>query len=432
MCTVTSRNCVQLNRRSNVANRKRRSPGDGGLFKRADGMWTGSVEVPTADGSRKQKRVYSKDFRTAKAKLDALKADIDRGVIPTTHTTTVAKWLDHWLTEVKKPHVSPNTYDFYEEAVRLHIVPIIGARQLGRLTAQEIRGVLNQANTSRNAQRAYMVLNQALAQAVADGVLRRNVCDAVTKPGHTAKQRDSLALADAVHIIRTAIRVQEESTDPAAPRLATRWIAAFMLGGRPSELRGLEIERVDLDRMQLDLSWQLQQLKRVHGCLYDDGRPTCGKTRVGYCPRAKWDIPAGREYRECYRSMVWTRPKTKAGQRIVPLPMPLADMLAMHIEATAGDPNPHGLVWRHRDGRPIMPTDENELWHALVSAAELPQVEQYATRHTTATLLESLDVPADVRMQIMGQSSAVAHRAYVHVDQSRTRPALNRLAELLA
>lgn len=412
---------------------KRRSPGDGALFKRGDGMWTGSVEIPTADGSRRQKRVYSKDFRKAKAKLDELKASVDDGIIPITANTTLATWLHHWLEDIKRPNVSQSTYQFYEEASRLHIVPHIGHHRIDRLTTQHIRSVINGANTTRNGQRIHMVMSMALQQAVKDGVLRRNVCEAITKPGHTKTERDALTAEAAIHIIRTAIRIEEEQAhDPEVSRLATRWASAFLTGARPAELRGLEWDRIDFDAGTFDLSWQLQQGKQVHGCLNEDGKPTCGKKRVGYCPQSHWDIPAGREYRECYKSMLWVRPKTLAGKRIVPIPAPLLSMLELHARATVDEPNALGLVWHHRDGRPIYPTDENEQWHDLIKAAELPQIEQYSTRHTTATLLESLGVPADVRMQIMGQSSKVAHQAYVHVDQSRTRPALDKLAQLLA
>src|SRR5699024_1385596 len=125
---------------------------------------------------------------------------------------------------------------------------------------------------------------------------------------------------------------------------------------------------------------------------------------------------------------IWTRPKTDAGLRIVPIVTPLLDMLRAHRALTASDPNPHDLVWCYRDGRVIGEKREWELWKAALAAAGLPDVDQYSTRHTTATLLDELGVSDEVRMQIMGQSSKVAHRAYLHVDQSRARAALDQLA----
>jgi hypothetical protein len=51
----------------------RRQKGEGTVFKRADGMWVAGIEIPTHDGTRRQRRVYAKDRRTALRKLEILK-----------------------------------------------------------------------------------------------------------------------------------------------------------------------------------------------------------------------------------------------------------------------------------------------------------------------------------------------------------------------
>ena len=67
----------------------------------------------------------------------------------------------------------------------------------------------------------------------------------------------------------------------------------------------------------------------------------------------------------------------------------------------------------------------------MLAAAELPEITLYTSRHTAATLLQELGVSEEVRMRIMGQSSAAAHQAYVHIDQAQTRGALGKLERLL-
>jgi integrase len=410
---------------------KRRAPGEGGLFKRGDGMWTAVIDVPTTDGRRRQKRVYSKDYNTAVDKLRKLRADIDKGILPATTTTTVGRWITHWLETIKRPHVRPNTYDFYEEAVRLHIVPHIGKRRLDRLTAEHVRGMLRAIKTSRNKQRAYQTLNLALKDAIVEGMLARNVCEAVRKPEHLAAERGAFTFDDAKKVIRAGIDLEEsrDETSP-EPRLATRWAAAFLTGARKAELLGLTWDRVDLEHGLFDFAWQLQQLKKVHGCPVKDDKPTCGRQRPSYCPQAHWDFEDGFEYRECYKSLVWSRPKTKKGTRIVPIVAPLLEMLKRH--AGHGGPNPRNLVWHFPDGRPLSPTDDHERWTEVLKLAEVPHVELHAARHTTATMLQSMGVDEDTRMAIMGQSSAAAQRMYVHVDQAQSRAALDKIANLLA
>lgn len=421
---------------------KRRGPGDGGLFKRgSDGLWVGSVEIPPGDdGKRRQKRVAAKDYKTAKRKLDELRAQIDAGFIILTGNTTVKSWLEHWLENIKKPVLSQSTYKFYEEAIRLHITPVVAGRvtigqiRLDQFATQHVYHVIENANSTRNAQRAHLVLNMALEKAVADRVLRHNVCASVDRPGHSKQEQDTLEVGAAKTVLSTAVAIQEDP-DYRGPLMATRWAAALWTGARPAELRGLEWDRVDFNASVMDLSWQLKQMTKTHGCGEKaDGKYPCGKVRVSFCPSAYWDIAAGIEYRECVGSgsLLWTRPKTDAGKRIVPIVAPLLEMLKIHRRDTAADPNPHDLVWAHRDGRPIGEKQEWTLWKDLLDAAGLPHVDQYATRHTAATLLDELGVPQDVRMQIMGHSSKVAARMYVHVDQTRARKALDSLAALLA
>ena len=418
---------------------KRRAAGEGGLFQRAsDGMWCGVVDVPTADGSRDQRRVYSKDYGRARDKLDKLKDAVDQGVIPST-TMTVGKWLTYWLTEVHGPHVRPKTYKFYEEAIRIHITPAIGKKRLDRLTPVDVRAMLATIATSRNKQRAHQTLSLALKQAVIDGMVIRNVCEAVRKPKHLAADRTAFTAIQAKTIIRTAIELELELADD-EPALATRWAAAFLTGARQAEVLGLEWSRVDLEHGTADFAWQLQQLTKVHGCGEPDATDTypceinrAKRARASYCPDSKWDFQDGFEYRDCYKSLVWTRPKTRTGKRVVPLLPGLVEMLKLHADRSG--PNPHGLVWRQPDGRPVSPTDDHELWQALLVAAGITAkgvtVPLHAARHSTATLLQEAGVPEEVRMAIMGQSSVAAHRGYIHVDQTQARTAIGKLGGLL-
>jgi integrase len=411
---------------------KRRAPGEGSLTKRkSDGLWIGSVEIPSGDGKRRQKRVASKDYKTAKRKLDELRDDMKHGVMVVNSTTTVAAWLRYWVDHIKKPHVRPNTFDWYDEAIRLHIVPHIGHIKLKQLSAMDVRFMLGKVTTSGNKQRAHKTLRMALGDAMTERYVARNIAESVPQPGHVKRVRGSLAAVDAKRVIQAAIDVQA-SCDATTPLLATRWVAALLTGARPAELIGLQWDRVDLDAGVINLEWQLQEVDRKHGC----GDPTngdypCGKKRASFCPHTRWPFNDGDIYRECVGRFVWTLPKTSAGTRIVPIMPVLQEMLRLHQAETTAAPNPHGLVWHRRDGAPIARSDDTKSWRAALTAAGLPQLEVYATRHSAATLLQELGIPEEARMQIMGQSSAAAHRGYIHVDQTQTRAALGKLEQLL-
>ncbi|WP_079621546.1 tyrosine-type recombinase/integrase [Mycobacteroides abscessus] len=408
-------------------------------------------------GKQERKTVSAKDRATALARRKKLLEDVAKGNITRSPKLTVAQWLDHWLEKIHKPNVKPKTYRYYESGIRLLIKPHIGNKQLAKLTPEDIRDLIKviQRTSTRNAVKAHQILQTALKGAIREGVLERNVVTMIKKPNHVTAEIPPFTTHQAKHIMRTAI----DLGDP----LADRWSFAFLTVARPSELNGLEWSRVDFDNKVLDLSWQLQELtSKRHGCGEPDeaGAYPCGRKRAGWCPDAEFDFEPGFEYRPCHGTQVWTRPKTAKGKRPLPLIEPLEAMLRLRLKRQK--PGPLDLVWAHDDGRPYGPTELNERWHALMVAAgletemiavetdesdaecneiesvsgdpespDLPSRVLYAARHTAATLLMELGVPEDVRMAIMGQSSVVAHRGYVHVDQTQMKAALSKLNELV-
>jgi integrase len=395
-----------------------RSHGAGKPYKRADGLWCAAVDLPTMDGKRRRKTVASKDYNTVVKKLRELRAQVAAGHVPTTGNTTVEKWLEHWLETIQRPHVRPTTYRYYEGTVRLLIVPHIGARRLDRLTPEDVRGMHRavQESSSRNAQKAQQVLQRALKDAEAEGLISRNVAAAVRKPKHAPEEKEALSLEVGAHILSTANKSRDA--------LTSRWAVAFWTGARQGELLGLTWDHVDLETGEIELAWQLQSLGKIHGC-----GGTCGKQRPGFCPQAVWKVPPGFTYRECHKSLVWTKPKSKAGIRVVPILPAFTALLRAH-KAQDGT-NPHNLVWHHTDGRPYSPTDDAKAWKQLLETAGVEHVGVHAIRHSTATILQAAGVDEPTRMRLMGHSSAASQRGYVHVDQTQTRLALQNLNQLL-
>lgn len=403
----------------------RRSKGDGSLFQRANGMWIGVVELPTQDGRRRQKRVSSMDRNKCIDKLKKLRRDVEDGYLPVTASTTVEKWLDRWMNEIHHTQIRPTTRISYETTIRLYINPSIGSKRLDKLTPEHVRQMQRFAaeTSDQAAWKAHVVLQAALKDAVREGLLRRTVTDAVHKPRFLATPRTALTTEQAKHLLRCSINNGD--------RMATRWAAALLVGGRQGEMIGLTWDRVDLDHGLIDLSWQLQQMPKQHGCgpKTGEGWP-CGKQRAHTCPKGGWhQLPADFEYRHLVGSVVLTRPKTRAGWRVVPLPEPLW-LLLMDPVLREG-PNPHNLVWHHQDGRPLRPREDYRNWQDALKAADLPAAPLHVARHTTATLLAEAGVPEQVRMEILGQSAVAAHRGYVHMDVAHRREALAALNDLL-
>ncbi|OYN80402.1 tyrosine-type recombinase/integrase [Mycolicibacterium sphagni] len=412
--------------------KKKRAPrakGEGSIFQRKDGMWVGSVEAaPGPNGERRQKRVYAKDHRALVAKLDELKLDNADG-LNLNRTITVAKWLDYWLPNIQKSRVRPTTYRDYGHTVT-NIANTIGHKRLADLTAADVRRMHALIGKGeRRTQKAHIVLGQALKDAIADGLIKRNVTDAVDTPEYVAGEREPLSAID-VHKLLAYADANRNRME------STRWKLLFLTGTRQGESLGLTWDRVDLEAGAMDISWQLQQLRRAHGCgdRHGDGTWPCGRKNGGHCTNPQWDTPVKFEYQPLHASMALTRPKSKAGQRWVPVIKPLQIALTELKEADIG-PNPHNLVFHRANGAPVIPNEDSRAWHALLRDAGIIGKDEtlplHTTRHTAATVLRAAGADEQTRMEILGHNSPEVTRIYAHADQAKNSVMMDALAVLM-
>lgn len=417
---------------------KRRGAGDGALYKRrSDGLWIGRVDVPPGpDGKRKVKSVAHKDRAIAAEKLRKLQAQVAEGTLITTPASTVGEWLDYWLANIHRSRVKPGTRQDYARIIRAYIKPEIGKKKLNALESEDVLAMEQAIATrsTRTAQMAHHILNRALNDAVLWKRCSRNPAAVVPTPTHSKQKRDPFQLDEARRILVAAEEIEAEGSGPA---FASRWVASFLTGARKSELLGLTWDRVDFDNATIDLAWQLQQLPQRHGCgTQSAGVWPCGRVKGAYCPEREYDIDPGDDVIICHRGLGWIRPKTAAGKRLTPLIDPLARRLQAHRQATADQPNPHNLVWHHRDGRPISHKDDHELWQELlcragIRQADSPTIDQHRTRNTTLTILLDAGVDPHVVNATVGHSDVAMTRGYQYVDLTLARQAFGNLSVLL-
>jgi integrase len=402
----------------------RRRQGEGSLsFNERTQRWRGSLELPPdPDGKRRRWETTSKTKSVVIKKLNAERARLDRGEVVLSSTSTLDAWLDYWMANVVR--VKPKTRESYRSSLR-YARAGLGQKKLGSITIDDVRtwhrrmlaGDFSEGPlSSTTAHTAHGVLSKAMKDAVREGRAVKNVVELVPPPPRAVAPVNVLSRDEVARVITTV----------ADDRLGSRWAAALLTGARQGELLGLEWDRVDFNRNRIDLGWQLQRLTFAHGCgKLDDGRWSCLRARGHSCPQAHVDVPADFEHRVLDGGLMLTRPKSKAGWRVIPMGPRLRAILLHRHAASVREPNPHGLVWtsdwkrspltglrQPLDGSPIDMTTDSRAWHGVLDRAGVKQVRLHDARHTAVTLLYDAEIPEAVIQQIVGQSTIATTRGY--------------------
>lgn len=284
------------------------------------------------------------------------------------------------------------------------------------------RDILAAGRSSTYARNAHHILANSLTDAAGEGRIPMNPAEYVTPPRKAARTVDVMSLDEAIRLIHAI-----ESRDDRA-----RWATSLLTGARRGEVIGIEQGRVG---EVLDLSWQLQRITWTHGCAdtpNPDGRYLCGFKRAAACPEKRLDVPADHDYRHIDGGLYFTRPKSRAGWRIIPLVSPLRETLERHIAEQ--EPNP-GLVFTTSTGQPRDPDWDSKQWVTLMRSTfgDTRSIRLHDVRHTTVDLLYAAGVPEDLLIEIVGHSTRSMARSYKsRGDLVRLRSAMEQLSSLLA
>lgn len=399
------------------------------------GMWVARLDLGDDPDTGKPHRPQRTSATEAGAydALEELKKQVHVHGDAPTKNLTVEAWVTRWLDQIVQPRLDPATYDWYRGHAVNNIIPAIGGIKLDKLRPEHVRRMFDaMAKRGASASRggAHRALRKALSDAMREGLVMRNVAKLVTPPAATKKNRGALTTDEGRKVLSYASRVVDGKL---VDRLASRWAMALLTGARQGECLGLTWDRYDTDTGIMDLSWKLERITFSHGC----GEPPehgkvwpCGKIHGGRCPDRELRVPEGYEYTQLDGGLCLTRPKSVAGQRIIPAPPPLVAALNLHRKNDTA-PNPHGLVWHETNGRPIEPADDTKAWDTLLRGAGVPDVVLHEARHTTVTLLMEAGVDPHIIKEIAGHSSLVVQEGYKHASTKHKAEALAKVSEKL-
>jgi integrase len=361
-----------------------------------DGMWCVAIELPSTNGDRRRKyivRKYKKDVLAERTRL--LKQFEKSGDLPTS-SQTVAQWFDYWLRAIVAKEVRPKTAANYRTFSK-RIVKVIGTTRLDKLSPAHIRKVddaIEKELSSTSAATAHRIMSSAFAAAEREGRLENNPAKLARAPRVATPTLEVLTVDEVIRLLG----LFDDGTEK------VMWFTYLMTGARRGEILGLEWDRVS---DVLDLSWQMQR------------HPV------------EMVAPADYEYRRVDGGLYLTRPKSKAGWRIVPLVEPLSGVLRRWHEAAPV--NPHGLLFATPEGKPFDPDHISKTWPNVLKAAGIEKkVRLHDLRHTAVDMLYEAGVNEQTITEIVGHSSRSMTRAYKsRGNRPQLTDAMKRMSALL-
>ncbi|MSR97174.1 tyrosine-type recombinase/integrase [Bifidobacterium sp. WCA-178-WT-4B] len=395
----------------------RREKGSGGITRLANGKYRAFVETTPDPGDGSRRRVSA----TGRTKSEALRKARDKALRPDMGMTpggnaTVAEWMDHWVDEVIEPRRAPNTTKSYRTRIRMDITPVIGAVPLDRLRPSHVRMVENRIlrgdgrtgtdpRSAATARLTHSILKTALGDAMAEGLIDRNPAALTEVPETEPVEIAILTTGQAARLIAL-----EPDT-----KWRLIWRLLFITGMRLGETLG--ITRQELIRSDglpcLLVEWQLKEFE---------------KDTV---------IPAGYRARHLGGRMWLPRPKTRKGQRLIPLPADLAADLESYMDS-AGIPDDQPVFRSGRGnpickrGNPICKDTLHHAWRRALDRAGLPHVSIHSARHTAATAFARLGVSGLARQSILGHADVGTTNAiYTHVDAGMLAGAIDGVERLI-
>jgi len=395
-----------------------RGKGEGSVYKRAsDGMWCTSIELPPGlDGKRRRKVVCRKSKPDVVAELRKVQAELAKRGDLQTNSITLERWAAHWLDKIAPKDIKPRTLAGYRTVIDGYVVPILGKKTLGKISAQDVRRLHEvMAATPKDPKLrdgrelpegtvmlsstyvllAHNALSVMLSAAMREGKISANPCDMVSRPRKRKLEQQALTLEQSIQLLGHVLGHENGAL----------WACSMLTGARRGEVIGLEWDRVtDV----LDLSWQLQRITDIK------------------------NVPADFEYRQVKGTLYMTRPKSSSGWRIIPLVEPLRSILELHKQDRAQHEDGLELVFRE-NGRPWDPDRVTKAWKALMRETGLPtDVVLHGARHGLVDLLYTAGVPEDLIQSIVGHSTRAMTRSYrTRVDIARATEGMNALSALL-
>jgi len=340
-----------------------------------------------ATGRQVQRSFSGKTQREVREKMQAAAAAAREGLCTAPSRRTVGDWLDEWYGAFLCG-TKPATRSIYENNIKNHLKPALGAMRLSELRPEMIQHFIGgmQDFAPASVRLAYKVLRQSLSKAVALGYIARNPADGCALP--RMEQRAPRPLSDAESAALLSAARGEEIEQLV-------WMALFT-GCRLSELLGLTWDCVESETVTINK--QLARPEFRAGGLFLSTKN--GKSRT----------------------------LTPAPSVMRALDMQRRQQAADRVRAGELWQNDADLVFTRSDGAPLDQWRADLLFRRVADSAGLPEVHFHDLRHTYAVnAIRAGDDIKTVQDNLGHATAAFTLNRYAHFTDSMRQDSAARM-----
>ena len=279
---------------------------NGNAFKRTDGRWGGTVWYMDESGERKRKSFSGTTKQEVNRKMTSYIKNFNNEIETSIEANkTLRDSMQNWLQVFKFPSVERTTYDRYECTAINQIYPLIGNKNVGDITAADIKKILNHWMTEGYAyttvKKVHVILGDYFKYLTQQELIQRNPMNSapmIKKSNFYAiQEKEELPTSETITVFTTeeieklkAEASKAYATGKKLYRQAGAYILMLNTGLRAGEMLGVLNGDIDLERRMLHLQRGVKVINKRDGVELLDGST---EIRVGKLKSAtsKRDIP---------------------------------------------------------------------------------------------------------------------------------------------
>lgn len=131
-------------KKNKVIEKTRRANGEGSIYQRKDGVWTGKIWIEQADGTKIRKTVYGKSESEVSKKLSEITGNLQIYKNKFFNNKNFGAMFTDWLMVFKKPTVTPRTFEGCVRNYNNHIKPYLSSMELININQSVLQQLINE------------------------------------------------------------------------------------------------------------------------------------------------------------------------------------------------------------------------------------------------------------------------------------------------